>query len=161
MRQARPFQMRRAGVLGFSLVEVVMVLAIVAILALIAAPRYARALTQYRAEAAARRIVGDLELARAAARSSSSSRQVAFNTSTDRYELVGVTATQAAGSGAYVVRLAEEPYGVDLLTASFGGSATLEFNGYGLPVAGGSITLRVGDRVRTITVSAAGQVTVQ
>jgi Tfp pilus assembly protein FimT len=138
-----------------------MVMAIMVILAAIAVPRYARALTNYRGDAAVRRVVADIAFARAQARISSASRTITFRVALDEYEVSDTTATGAAGSGAYVVQLDDEPYGVDLLTASFGGVATLTFDSYGQPTAGGTLTLRAGDRTRTVTVAASGEVTTQ
>src|SRR5690606_27031377 len=59
---------------GFSLLELVMVLTIIAILAAIATPRYANAMARYRADLAARRIAADLLLAQRLARTESRSR---------------------------------------------------------------------------------------
>src|SRR5204863_23675 len=64
--RAGPASSRRA----FSLIEITLVLMVMGVLAALAVPRYASALARYRADAAARRIVADLDLARTTARSS-------------------------------------------------------------------------------------------
>jgi prepilin-type N-terminal cleavage/methylation domain-containing protein len=64
---------------GFSLLEVLLVLAIVAIFAAVAASRYGRASGRYRADLAARCITADLNLARSWAKTRSQSRPVVFN----------------------------------------------------------------------------------
>ena len=63
-----------SGRSGFTLIELVMVLAIIGLITAIAAPRYAASLARYRAESAARRVAADLALARREAAASSSSR---------------------------------------------------------------------------------------
>src|SRR5688500_9245400 len=68
----RPRRQTRAA-LGFTLIEIVMVLFIMAIVAAMAAPRYSQAIARYRLESAAGRVAADLEYARALARSTSTS----------------------------------------------------------------------------------------
>ena len=58
---------RRCGG-GFSLLELVVVMVIVAILAAIATPRYGKAVARYRTASAARKIAADLTFARKRAR---------------------------------------------------------------------------------------------
>jgi len=61
-----------------------------------------------------------------------------------------------------VVVLSAEPYQVDLVSASFNGSSEIAFNGWGLPVNGGTVTLSAGSQQRTITVNGeTGQVGIQ
>ena len=62
-------------------------MAIIVIVAAIATPRYANALTRYRAEAAARRVAADFQLARRTAKSTSSSRTVQFDAVNHSYVL--------------------------------------------------------------------------
>jgi hypothetical protein len=68
-------------------------------------------------------------------------------------------------SATYRVDLTAEPYRATIVSAQFGTSgntATLAFSGYGMPSAGGSVTLAVGASRRTVTVDgASGEVTVQ
>ena len=77
---------------GFSLLEVLLVLAIVAICAAVAAPRYGRASGRYRADLAARRVLADLRLAQSYAKTASASRTVSFATTTEQYQLLAVPA---------------------------------------------------------------------
>lgn len=129
---------------AFSLVEVVLVLAILAILAAIAAPRYGTAVSRYQAEMAARRVVADLALARSRARISSTQHTVAFTPAADQYQLPGV-ADLKNSSVDYLVDLSTRPYYADLVSADFGGDATVVFDGYGTPDSSGQIVIEVGD----------------
>ena len=79
-----PYIATRAARAGFSLLELVIVLAIVATLATIAAPRYGASLAAYRVESAARRIVADLALARSMARTENRRVIVKFDTKDDK-----------------------------------------------------------------------------
>lgn len=129
---------------AFSLVEVVLVLAILAILVAIAAPRYGTAVARYQAEMAARRVVADLALARSRARISSTQHTVTFSPAADQYQLPGV-ADLKNSSVDYLVDLSAHPYHADLLSADFGGDATVVFDGYGTPDSSGQIVIEVGD----------------
>lgn len=136
---------------GFSLVELVMVMAILAVMAAIAIPRYAQAAARYRAALAAHRVVVDLALARDRARSSSTSRTITFDLAAHRYSMVhGLTAAIEA-----VVELDLAPYAVTIESADFGGDAVVKFNGYGQPDSGGVVQVRCGDTWRSVVLDAA------
>src|SRR3954469_21071709 len=90
---------------GYSLMELALVLVIIAILGGIAAPRYSRAISHYRAEMAARRVAADLNLASARARQQSTSQQVAISGNT--YQIVGM-ADMEKPSTTYSVDLTTE-----------------------------------------------------
>lgn len=134
---------------GFSLIELVLVLTIISILAAIAVPRYANSLARYRADAAARRIVADLDYARQFARSSSASVTVQFKTITNRVQLTGVPSLNDPGVD-WQVELEHAPYRADLVSADFGGDAVVVFNGYGDPDSGGTAVVSVGSVVKTV-----------
>src|SRR3954447_19786330 len=72
---------------GFTLVELVMVMAIMGIIAAIAAPRYASSLGAQRADGAAQRIASDLGHAAAMARSTSSGVSVNFSPQQEGYTI--------------------------------------------------------------------------
>jgi type IV fimbrial biogenesis protein FimT len=145
---------------GFSLFEIVLVLAIVAIFTALAAPRYGRASGRYRVDLAARRIMADLRLAQSSAKAASSSRTVSFSTATDHYQLSNVPALDGVSSD-YMVDLSAPPYQADLTNVSFSGSQ-VTFSGWGLPDQGGSVVLSAGAEQRTVTVDAAtGKISVQ
>src|SRR2546423_12244605 len=92
---------------GYSLMELMMVLVIIAILGGIAAPRYSRAISHYRAEMAARRVAADLNLASARARNQSAAQQVTISGNT--YQIVGM-ADMEKPSTTYAINVATEAY---------------------------------------------------
>ena len=146
---------------GFSLVELLIVLAIMAVVAGLAAPRYANSLALYRANAAAQRVATDLAFAKDQARNIGSPVTVTFVVAASTYSLAGVERL-THGSGDYSVDLTAEPYGATLVSASFGSGAEAVFNIYGMPAAGGQVVVRAGGVTRTVTLEAVtGKVTVQ
>jgi len=152
---------RQSAILGFSLLELVLVLAIVATLAAIAIPRYQGSLARYRADLAARRIVADLSLARSNAKADSSSRSVVFSVSANNYQMPDLPGLDGA-SGSYIVELRGLPYEADLISADFGGDQQVIFSGWGIPDSGGSVVLTVGSEQRTVVVDAeSGKATIQ
>ncbi|MGE5607763.1 MAG: GspH/FimT family pseudopilin [Bacillota bacterium] len=138
---------------GFTLVEVVLVVTIIGIVAGIAVPRYANALHTYRAAAAAQRIAADLALVQAHAKATSSTKTITFNVGSNSYDLPSDPGL-ARLQGGYTVRLGGAPYRVKLESADFNHSASVSFNGFGIPNSGGSVVISVGNKVRTVTVDA-------
>ncbi len=146
---------------GFSLAEVVCVLVIIGTLAAIAAPRFGNSIALQHVEAASRRVIVDLAFAQRLARTADASRTVRFDPSADVYTLIGVTDPDHAAQE-YGVSLAEEPYSVEMISADFGGDLDVIFDLFGVPDSGGSVEVRVGNHVRTITVDAdTGKATTQ
>ncbi len=157
----RGWRRRRVSCRGFSLLEVVLVLAIIGIAAAVAVPRYSRAGARYRADLAARRVAADLRLAQSQAKAASSTRTVAFSAATEQYQLLGVSSPDGA-SGDYTVILSAEPYKADLTLANFNGDPQVIFSGWGLPNNGGTVGISVGGQQRTVTVDrVTGKVSIQ
>jgi prepilin-type N-terminal cleavage/methylation domain-containing protein len=142
---------RRRSRAAFTLIELLLVATVLVILAGIAAPRYASAMTQYRADAAARRLVSDISTARATARARSAGCTIEF--SGVSYRVSGVRALD--GPGEYRVNLGESPYNIQALSLDFGSATSLSFDGYGALSAGGTIIVRAGSARRKITIDAA------
>lgn len=142
---------RTLGRSGFSLAEVVLVTVIVGILGAIALPRYSAYAAQQQLEGAARRVVADLAYAQRNARQASASRTVVFDVPRQLYSLTGVNDLDHK-SNAYVVRLSDEPYRVQIVSASFGGDAQLIYDGYGTPDSAGTLILAVGTLRKTISI---------
>jgi Tfp pilus assembly protein FimT len=152
--------MRRA----FSLVELVLVVAIMITVAAIAAPRYASASTRYRADAAMRRVAADLEYASETARHTSSDVTVTFDPVAHSYTVSGVAGLRDAAD-AYVVELAGAPYfaalGTLQLDAPLISDATdaIVFDGHGRPDGAGKLFITAGSETRSVAVAASGTVT--
>ncbi len=144
---------QRAARYGFSLLELILVLAIIVTLSAIAAPRYANATSRYRAEVAGRRIAADLDQARGLAKATSASITVTFDVVNDQYTLAGVRSLKKAATDSIVV-LSEEPYRVTLEVALFGGDGVVVFDGYGIPDSGGNVVVSCGGYQATVNLSA-------
>lgn len=139
---------------AFSLLEMVLVVGIVATLSAIALPRYTGALLRHRLETAARRIAADFALARHQAERSGVDQQMLFDVSGDTYELPGIGHLNDPTVD-YSVDLREAPYRARLVSADFGGSQAVTFDGYGVPDSGGTIVVAVGASEMTVKVIAA------
>lgn len=151
MRLSRHTVVPRCDRLGFSLIELVLVLVIVAIMAGVAVPRFTGSNTRLRSAAVAQRIAADLAAARGRARSLSTSQTVIFNLVANTYELPGLQSLDRAASP-YVVELSNEPYKATVVSADFAGAPQIIFDGYGHPDNGGSVVVRVGEVLKTIVV---------
>lgn len=149
---------------GFSLLELVMVLTIIAILAAIATPRYASAMARYRADLAARRIAADLLLAQRIARTESRSRTVQFDMEHCQYELINVSNPDQPQKP-YLVNLTDPPYQASQLKVQAtkhnrGGNnktatnLAITFNGFGVPDDQYTIAVQSGAITRTVIVHA-------
>jgi len=137
---------------GFSLVELTMVVAIVAIVSAIAVPRLSNATVRYQLDAAARRLTGDIEYAQQEAIASSSSRTLTFNFLGMSYT---ITKRDSSGNASVVsvISLNDGPYRASSLTASIAGntSTPIIFDGFGKPNGAGTIQLKLGAETRIIT----------
>ncbi len=154
---------------GFSLLEVVLVTAIIAVMAAIAVPRFGRASGRYRIDLAARRIAADLAYLQSTARRGSCLKRAVFDSSANQYMLASI-ADMDRPSQDYTVNLSDSKYGTDLVSATFQNSSgyvsttALSFDMWGrpqcgnppgnpmAPLASGSIVVQVGAETRTITV---------
>jgi prepilin-type N-terminal cleavage/methylation domain-containing protein len=146
---------------GFSLLELLFVLGIIACLSGIAVPRYAAGLSRYRADLAAQRIVQDLALAQATAKAKSASQTVRIRQGADQVVLFD-TAALDPHMPSYCTYLHDSPYKADIRRSRFGGNNYVIFDGWGLPDSGGTAVVRVGSETRTIVLDAeTGKATVQ
>lgn len=134
---------------AFTLIELVLVVAILGVVAAIAIPRFASATTRYRLDLAASRIEGDAVLAAEWARSAGRSHLMSINVGQDRYTIHA--GADGAGATRADVSLGAEPYKCDIQSVNVsGGGSKLVFDGFGRPTSGASVVLRIGDATRTV-----------
>lgn len=143
----RPCLSGRAGTFrrGFSLVELVVTLAVVAIMAALAIPAVASLATSRRGFAA-RQLVRDLEFARRRAMATGLTTWVVFDAAADRYSVLVENAASPGRAGAQplvdaatgrtmVQQLNSGDFaGVDLITAAIGAGAEVGFDFNGRPL---------------------------
>jgi prepilin-type N-terminal cleavage/methylation domain-containing protein len=143
---------------AFTIVEVVIVVVIISIVASVAVPKFAKAISRQRSRAGAEKLVHDIQLVRQHARHTGSAQEILFDLDAQSYTLTGVQPLNRT-TGTYVQNVAEEPYHGILAEAEFDADTKLRIDGYGMPTADGTVSLLVGNRLAVITVTAAtGQV---
>jgi prepilin-type N-terminal cleavage/methylation domain-containing protein len=146
---------------GFSLMELSLVVALLALLTGIAAPRYSSSANNYRVNMAARKVAADLCRARADAWNRGVHRTVTFNTTTLQYTLTAVADMNNGTLADTVVSLKTSPYNLTQLAANFGGGTSVIFDGYGMPNNGGTVTVTSGTLSQTVTLNATtGNITI-
>jgi type IV fimbrial biogenesis protein FimT len=157
--------MRRRAVQGlcraFTIVEIAIVVLVLGILAAVAAPKYQAALTIQRADAAARRLAADLRLARNYALKVSQTQTVTFDLTAESYAMSSMPALDRPATVCTVALAGSSNYGTEILTADFGGAASVQFDIYGKPNNAGSVTLRTSGRQSVIQVDGAGMISIQ
>ena len=143
----------RVGQAAFTLIEAVIVMAIIGVVAAVAVPKYANSLVRYRADSAVCRIIRDLDYARSSARDRSTAQAVQFYLSSNSYTLPGINDLKNSGAD-FTVDLSEEPYRVSIQDLQLGGDGKVIFDGFGQPDSGGSITIRIGAVAKVIVLDA-------
>jgi hypothetical protein len=104
-------------------------------------------------------VKADLELIRQAARLTSATQTLTFTGSS--YALSAAVTGLDNPNETYEVDLASEPFEVDAVTANFGGSGSVSFDGYGKPSAGGNVVVTLKDHACTVTLDGTtGDVTI-
>lgn len=160
---------------GISIVEMMTVVAIVAILCAIAVPNYIGWLPKYRLSTAARDVLSDLEYARGAAIKENASVVVVFDTASDSYRLWvdnGALTNRDnwnQDDDEPTLRSRRTPAGIFITAAAFGGNPQIRFTGNGLPevqtvppaLGGGSVTLANSQNSRVVALSVGGKARIQ
>jgi Tfp pilus assembly protein FimT len=142
------------------LLELVLTTTIIAIVSAIAIPRFSAAIQRQRVTAAAQRIAADFNLARTRANTTSTTVTVTFAFASNQYQVSGVADLDKPLS-TYTVNLLNDPYRVTLVSSDLSGTlqtsgtSQVSFSGYGLPSAGGTITVAAGTATKRVTVDSA------
>jgi Tfp pilus assembly protein FimT len=132
---------------------------IMGIMAAVAAPAFYETLLYHRVESAARRIKADLDLARHTARLTSATQSITFSGSS--YTLSAAVQGLDDANERYVVDLAGAPYEIGSVTAKFGSTQAVSFDGYGTPSSGGTVVVKCQGHQCTVTLNAVtGDVTI-
>lgn len=135
---------------GFTLTEMMVTIAVVAIFASIAVPNFMAWLPNYRLRSGTEEIQSTLQLTRIEAIKQNATATVSFNTGNETY--------QATVDG-QLFRRGRMPAGIDINSAVFGGGTVVEFDsqGYVINNTNGSAQVRNGSgRSKTITVYITG-----
>jgi prepilin-type N-terminal cleavage/methylation domain-containing protein len=151
----RPTPTRSVQGRAFSLVELVVVVAILGLVAAIAAPRYGAATGRYRCEMAARRLIADLGAAQDKARACSAPVIVHLYP-TKAWYIVENTAPNASPNFSKT-DLGADPYFVTYERITLdNGNDDITFDGYGTIDTAGVISLSSGAWLARVTISDKG-----
>lgn len=137
---------------GFTLVELIITAAIIAVVAAVAVPQFAAASTGYRLDLATQRVISDLSIVGAAASAGGRTRSIVFDPPSDTYVMMGLSSRGEAPNR--WERLSDAPYNVDLVSATFTDAVMLQINGHGLAQTDGVIVVATGLEAKRINITA-------
>ena len=135
---------------GFTFTELMVTIAVVAILASLAIPNYIAWLPNYRLQSGAEEIQSALQLARTSAIKENATATVAFDTANETYR---------AFVGTRTVRRGQMPAGIDLNCALNNGGTSVQFNTQGFAINNTQGNAQVSNnsgRTKTIAVFLTG-----
>jgi type IV fimbrial biogenesis protein FimT len=159
-------RMRRQS--GFTIAELLIVIAIIAVLAAVVIPGYLSYFPTYRLTSDVQELHGAVQLAKLRAIKENATVSLAVNTATNAYIVFvdngagGGTPDNGNRDGTEVLVKSETVSdGIDIYQTTFGGDV-LQFNGRGLPSNPGSIRVKNSrEQYRRIRVTIAGGATIQ
>ena len=148
---------------AMTLVELLMVLAIISVVATLAVPRFAQAQQRYRAQAAARQIAELLRYAQSESRAHNSIEFVYFLPS---WKMIFCSFDPDMYGedylGMYSINIEDPPFEATLKSASFQGLPYCWFYANGQPRFNGSVVVAVGEHEATVTINAnSGRITIE
>lgn len=144
-------------VMGFTLVELMVVVAIVGLVMTFALPSFQATGANARADSIHKQMLGDISFSRNTARDLSSTvRMIPQNDDWNDGWIISVV-----GGAPVRVRAALEDQ-IDITSGDFSAGTPIEFNNLGRATNVGSITITTtgctGDRIRTLTLNVMGQI---
>lgn len=134
---------------AFSIFEVILAIVIIGVLSAATVPVFSSTIARRCAEAAARRVLADLALARKRAMQTDTPQTVTFDVASDSYTFAGTRHFWKV-SPSYTVKLSEDPYRVQMAYAAFVASGdpaedpVVVFDIYGVPDSGGWVVVEAG-----------------
>ena len=132
---------------GYTITELMVTIAVIAILASLAIPSFIAWLPNYRLRSGAEEIQSTLQLARITAIKENATATVDFNTANETYR---------ASVAGQAIRGGRMPAGIDIDSTDFGGDS-VEFNSRGIATAAGTAVVRNNlGKAKTITVYITG-----
>ena len=139
---------------GFTLTELMVTIAVVAILASVAVPNFIAWLPNYRLQNGAEEIQSALQLARITAIKENATATVTFDTANETYQ-----ASVLKSGVVRIFRRGRMPAGVDINSAVFGGGTFVQFDSQGTAINntdGSAQLINNLGRAKTITVFITG-----
>jgi type IV fimbrial biogenesis protein FimT len=152
---------------GFSLLELMVVIAIIAIASAIAIPNLFSDIPKYNLGAGARELLSAMQLARMTAIKENSNVVLSFNSGTrsltiyvDDGEGGGIAEDKVRNGAERLVKSYQMPSGIELLSPSFGQS--VQFNNRGIPDLNGDASVRNRlSKTKTVRLLASGHSRIQ
>ena len=138
-----------------SLVELLVVLAVVGVLAAIALPRFAVAADRIALDAAASRLANELSLVRDRAVRTETSALVEVDDAARSVLVKDIDRTGTSWTGG-AIDLGGAPYAIDAITMKLEGNTVLRIDPAGIATARATFTIWRGDHVRTIGLERTG-----
>jgi prepilin-type N-terminal cleavage/methylation domain-containing protein len=158
--------MKQIGQKGFSLVEVLITIGIIAIVAAIAIPNLQRYATNSRLKSAARDIMGDIFIGKERAISENRRYRIAFNIApANTYTVEQCNNTGSSCTTGYSVIQTKTPttFGNDIriTNAAFGANSIINFQTRGTTEAGNVVLTNGRNSTATITTNITGRTSVR
>ncbi len=158
--------MKPIGQKGFSLVELLVTIGIIAVVAAIAIPQLQGYATNSRLKSAARDIMGDIFLCKERAIAENRMYRIAFNIDpANTYTIEQCNSTGSSCTAGYIVIQAKTPttFGNDIriTNAAFGANSTIDFQTRGTTESGNIVLTNGRNSTATITTNITGRTSVQ
>ena len=134
---------------GFTILELIVTIAIMAILATIAIPSFSNTIRLYRLRTATFNLKSHMEMAKTSAIKENNRVVIAFDVAANSYS---VFVDSGAAAGRILVQTPLHP-SLSIVNADFDGNPVVRFNGRGLPNSAGEISLVNSDNSRYMRVT--------